>query len=158
MKIGILADSHDNLAALGKAVSVFNDAEVSLVCHAGDLISPFVFRQLKNLHAGFIAVFGNNDGERFGLAQAFPDQIHRAPHLVTFHDKNILLLHEPDQLDALKASGKYDCIIYGHTHEVDIQTGRTLVINPGECGGWLNGRRTVSLWDVESGEVDVIPV
>jgi putative phosphoesterase len=158
MKVGILADSHDNLAALGKAVSVFNDAEVSLVCHAGDLISPFVSRQLKNLTMDFIAVYGNNDGERFGLSQVFPDQIHRAPHLLSSHHKKILLLHEPDQLDALKASGQYDCIIYGHTHEIDIQTGRTLVINPGECGGWVNGKRTVAIWDMESGKVVVIPV
>ncbi|NQT25425.1 metallophosphoesterase [candidate division KSB1 bacterium] len=158
MKVGILADSHDNLGALGKAVSVFNDAEVSLVCHAGDLISPFVSRQLKNLSMDMIAVFGNNDGERFGLSQAFPNQIHRAPHLFTFNHKKILLMHEPNQLDALNSSGQYDCIIYGHTHEVDIQTGKTLVINSGECGGWLNGRRTVAIWDIESGEVDVIPI
>jgi len=158
MKIGVLADSHDNLAALGKAVSVFNDAEVSLVCHAGDLISPFTSRQLKNLNMDFIAVYGNNDGEKFGLFQAFPSQIYRAPHLIAFHQKKILLLHEPDQLEALKASGRYDCIIYGHTHEVDIQAGRTLVINPGECGGWVNGKRTVAIWNLESNEVDIIPV
>lgn len=158
MRVGVIADSHDNLAALGKAVSVLNDAEVSLVCHAGDLISPFVSRQLKNLTMDFIAVYGNNDGEQFGLSQAFPNQIHRAPHCFAFHHKKILLLHEPDQVDALKASGFYDCIIYGHSHEVDIQTGNTIVINPGECGGWLTGRRTVAVWDMESGEVDIIPV
>ena len=112
MKIGILADSHDNLAALGKAVSVFNDAEVSLVCHAGDLISPFTSRQLKNLHMEFVAVFGNNDGEKFGLSQVFPSQIYRAPHLIAFHQKKILLLHEPDQLEALKRSDQYVCM--GH--------------------------------------------
>ena len=158
MKIGIMADSHDNMPAIGKAVSVFNDAEVSLVIHAGDLIAPFVSKPLGDLEMDFVAVFGNNDGERFGLGQVFQDQIHRAPYLMNYSGKNILILHEPDNLNALRASRCFDAIVYGHTHDVDIQKGESLVINPGECGGWLRGRRTVALWDVESGDVEIIPV
>lgn len=158
MKIGILSDSHDNMPAVTKAVSVFNDAEVSLVIHAGDLISPFVSIPLKKLEADFIAVFGNNDGEKLGLANVLEGKIHRPPHLLSFEGKRILILHEGDQIEALRDSGKFDAIIYGHTHDVDIQEGETLVINPGECGGWLRGRRTVALWDIGSASVDIIPV
>jgi len=158
MKIGIMSDSHDNLPAIAKAVSVFNDAEVSLVIHAGDLVAPFVSKPLAELEMDFIAVFGNNDGERFGLSRVFEGKIHRPPYELDYNGKKILILHEPDNLDALVASGYFDAIIYGHTHDVDIQRGRTIVINPGECGGWLRGRRTVALWDVELGEVEIVPV
>lgn len=156
MKIGILADSHDNLSALVKAVSVFNDAGVSLVLHAGDLIAPFTAQPIKNLKMDFVAVFGNNDGEILGLSKAFEGKIFRAPHLVQHHDQKILLMHQGDALDALAISGKYNAIVYGHTHEVDIRKGPTLVINPGECGGWLTGRRTVAIWDVEKNQVNTI--
>ena len=158
MKIGILSDSHDNMAALAKAVSVFNDAGVSLVIHAGDLIAPFISRPLKQLNMDFIAVYGNNDGERQGLAAVFKDQIFRPPHLLNIHDKKILIMHEPDQLDALAYSGRFDAIIYGHTHEIDIRHDPTLVINPGECGGWLSGRRTVAIWDVDRGHVNTVVI
>ncbi len=158
MKIGIMSDSHDNLPAIAKAVSVFNDAEVSLVIHAGDLVAPFVSKPLAELEMDFIAVFGNNDGERFGLSRVFEGKIHRPPYELDYNEKKILILHEPNNLDALVASGYFDAIIYGHTHDVDIQRGRTIVINPGECGGWLRGRRTVALWDVEFGEVEIVPV
>jgi len=158
MKIGIMSDSHDNLPAIAKAVSVFNDAEVSLVIHAGDLVAPFVSRPLADLEMDFVAVFGNNDGERFGLSRVFGEKIHRPPYELDYNGKKILILHEPDNLDALVASGYFDAIIYGHTHDVDIRKGRTIVINPGECGGWLRGRRTVALWDVELGEVEIVPV
>ncbi len=158
MKIGIMADSHDNLSAIGKAVSVFNDAEVSLVIHAGDLIAPFVSKPLMDLNGEFTAVFGNNDGERFGLAHVFEGKIHRAPYLMRYREKNVLILHEPDNLGALVDSDHFDLIVYGHTHDVDVQQGKTLVVNPGECCGWLRGKRTVALWDMESNDVEIVPV
>jgi len=158
MKIGIMADSHDNLPAISKAVSFFNDVGVSLVIHAGDLIAPFVSKPLASLEADFVAVFGNNDGERLGLSRVFAGKIYRPPYAMTFGGKKILILHEPDHLDALVASCFFDVIVYGHTHDVDIHKGDTLVVNPGECGGWLRGRRTVALWDVESEEVEIVPV
>ncbi|MFH1942990.1 MAG: metallophosphoesterase [bacterium] len=158
MKIGIMSDSHDNLPAVSKAVSVFNDAEVSLVIHAGDFVSPFVSEPLKELESEFVAVFGNCDGERFGLFRAFGERIHRAPHSFEWSGKRILILHEPDNLDALAASGHFDAVIYGHTHDVDVREGRTLIVNPGECCGWLRRRRTVALWDVASGGVDIVSI
>lgn len=158
MKIGMIADSHDNLPAIGKAVSVFNDAEVDLVVHAGDLIAPFVAKPLQYLKMEFRAVYGNNDGEKLGLAKVFEGRIFRPPFLLTFEQRRILLMHEPDNLDALSASGKFDCIVYGHTHESEVRKRPTLVVNPGECGGWVTGRRTVAIWNLENGQVQVIPV
>ena len=158
MKIGIMSDTHDNLPAITKAVGVFNDADVSLVIHAGDLVAPFVSIPLKQLKADFVAVFGNNDGERLGLSRVFEGCIHRPPYDFQFQGKKILVLHEPDQLKALAESGCYDAVVYGHTHIADVQEGKTLIINPGECCGWLKGRRTVALWELESNRVDVLPV
>jgi putative phosphoesterase len=158
MKIGIMSDSHDNVPAISKAVALFNDAEVHLVVHAGDLVSPFVSIPLKNLRVEFTAVFGNNDGERIGLAQTFKGRIHRPPHELQFGGKKILLMHEPDNLDLLAETGHYDAIIYGHTHIAQVRKGRTLVINPGECGGWLKGKRTVALWNLATGDVQVMPI
>jgi uncharacterized protein len=158
MKIGIVSDSHDNLPALSKAAGIFNDMEVDHVLHAGDLVSPFTSIPLKTLNMDFTAVFGNNDGERVGLSNVFRGRIHRAPHSFEIGGKKILLMHEPDALDALVASGHYDAIIYGHTHEPEIRKGRTLVINPGEACGWLKNRRTIAVWDLETGDAGIMPL
>jgi len=64
-------------------------------------------------------------------------------------------MHEPACLEALAAGGKVDVIIYGHTHEIDVRTGRTLVINPGEGGGWLSGRATAAILDLATMKVEV---
>ncbi len=158
MKIGILSDSHDNIPAITKAVSAFNDAEVGHVIHAGDLVSPFTAKPLNHLKCDFTGVFGNNDGERLGLSHVFNGRIHRAPHNIILAGRKILILHEPDNLSALMKSGEYDAIIYGHTHQVDIRTEKTIVINPGECGGWVNGKRTIAFWDLGTDRVDLLPI
>jgi uncharacterized protein len=51
-------------------------------------------------------------------------------------------------LEPLAASGYYDVIVYGHTHRSEIsRRGKTLVVNPGEGGGWITGQATAALLD-----------
>ncbi len=59
-------------------------------------------------------------------------------------------------LDSLIEAGNYDLIVYGHTHEVDVRKGKTTVINPGECGGWLTGKSTVGIFDTANDDVRII--
>ncbi len=159
MKIGVIADTHDNLSAVGKAVALFNDIDVGLVIHAGDMIAPFVAVPFKNLQAPLVAVFGNCDGEILGLKQAFPEQIYYPPHELTIAEKQVLVFHEPHAVESLAKSNSFDCIIYGHTHKIDIRhVGSTLVLNPGECGGWLYGERSAAIWDTKAMTADIIPV
>jgi len=58
-------------------------------------------------------------------------------------------MHEPKFIDSLIKSGDYGLLVYGHTHEIDIRVGETLVVNPGEACGWLTGKSTVVLLDSE---------
>lgn len=161
MIIGIMADSHDNLPKIEKAVNFFNQQNVELVLHAGDFIAPFVGEKLKNLKALFIGVFGNNDGEKEGLKakiDAFGGEIHIPPFSFNFKDKNILLLHDPAKLGNMNISD-FDLIVYGHTHREEIKKEKdTLLVNPGECGGWLTGKSSVGLIDLSNMQVDIVEV
>jgi putative phosphoesterase len=156
--VGLITDSHDNQITLSKAVELLNRKGVDRVLHAGDYIAPFNARVLKQLRMPFEGVFGNNDGERFGLRAAFGDigPIHRAPHEVVHAGRKILILHEPDALDALVASGVYDVIFYGHTHQIEVRPGATLVVNPGEACGWVTGRATIGILDLSAMKVEIV--
>ena len=156
--IGLITDTHDNKVSVEKAVALFNTRDVGLVLHGGDYIAPFNARWMASLNAPMIGVFGNNDGEKFGLRTLFESlgPIHRAPYVVTHEEKRILMLHEPDEVDALAQSGAYDVIFYGHTHEIDVREGQTLVVNPGEAGGWVTGRSTVGVLDLEAMAVEIV--
>ena len=151
MKLGVMSDSHENMQMIAKAVELFNNEKVHCVLHAGDIISPITAKEFKKLEARLIAVFGNNDGEKFFLREKLKGigEIHERKWEGEISGKKILLIHAPDMLDALEKSGAYDIIIYGHTHEPVIRKGRTLVVNPGECGGWLTGKATVAILDTE---------
>jgi uncharacterized protein len=158
--VGLVTDTHDNKVAVESAVRLFNERNVSLVLHGGDYIAPFNARWMKALKAPMIGVFGNNDGERFGLKAQFDEigPIHRAPYLVTACDRRILLMHEPDELEALASSKSYDAIIYGHTHEIDVRTGDSLIVNPGEACGWLSGRCTLGVLDLSEMSVEIVDI
>lgn len=74
MILGILADTHDNLPKIEKAVKLFNKNKVDFVLHAGDFVAPFAISALKGLSCGWQGVFGNNDGEKEGLSRIWRGQ------------------------------------------------------------------------------------
>ncbi|HOO76834.1 MAG TPA: metallophosphoesterase [Prolixibacteraceae bacterium] len=153
MKLGIISDSHENMPKIRKAVNLFNRSGVETVLHAGDIISPITAKEFSALACRFVGVFGNNDGDRLFLRKRFRNigTIHVGKFEGKLGGKRLLLIHEPDMLDALAASGAYDIIVYGHTHQAEISLrGSTLVINPGEAGGWITGKSTVALLDTAS--------
>lgn len=149
--IGIISDTHDNRDNIRRAVSIFNQKAVGLVVHAGDFIAPFTVLDFKHLSCPMQMVFGNNDGERIGLDSAFKKlgTLLPGPRSFLYEGKRFLLMHEHNCLKEVCASGAVDIVIYGHTHEVDIQQGEPLIINPGEAGGWLKGRATIAVLDLE---------
>ena len=154
-----MSDSHDNLPRVAQAVAFFNRAGVELVVHAGDIISPFCSIELKKLKAPFVAVFGNNDGERAMWREAIRGwgEIHNGPYEFAWNGCEFLIMHAPSHIDELASEGKYDAIVYGHTHRVDRRTvGKTLVLNPGECGGWLSGTSTVATVSFPEKAVNIV--
>ena len=159
MKIGIISDTHDNLPQIKKAVDIFNQKKVELVLHAGDFVSPFTFLEFKNLNCPLKGVFGNNDGDKLYLQEKFKGigELYPAPYQMNLNQKNIIMLHKEKLIDALAESQKYEIIIYGHTHRSDLRKiGKTLIINPGECGGWLTGKNTIALLDLANLEAKII--
>jgi uncharacterized protein len=154
MKIGIVADTHDNIIAVQKAVRFFNSLDLKYVIHAGDYVTPFSLREFMKLKARFFGVFGNNDEERKGLLRVCKD-IHEPPFDIILDNRHIMVTHTIDSLS--KRSMEYtDIIIYAHTHIPEIKGGHPLFINPGECGEWLYGKSTVAILDTGTSHADII--
>jgi len=159
MKIGIISDSHDNLPNIKKAVNLFNQEEIDLLLHAGDFVSPFTAREIRNIKCPFKGVFGNNDGDKLFLTNQFKDigPIYPEPYKANIEGKEIIIFHKNNVITELAKSHAYDVIIYGHTHQVDLhKEGKTTIINPGECGGWLTGKSTVAILNLYDLSVEII--
>lgn len=154
MIIGAMSDTHDRLDAVDKAISFFNSQEVTDVLHAGDLVSPFVVRLFSKLKAKLHFVWGNNEGDHDFATVRFAD-IGVTPlgdfATMQLGGKKIALLHgiHEEIVDSLVESGCYDVVVRGHNHKAEIIEGVTLVVNPGEVCGYLTGRQTVALIDLQ---------
>ncbi|MHC4235641.1 MAG: metallophosphoesterase [Planctomycetota bacterium] len=149
MLIGVISDTHDRLPAIDAALRLFEERRAEAILHAGDLIAPFAAQRLLACKVPLHIVYGNNDGERAGLRSILP-QIQGGPLRVGLDGKDLLLHHfiewcDPEEIE------RSDAVITGHTHEVvNDHDGRRLLLNPGECCGWVNGRCTVALLDSQS--------
>jgi len=159
--IGVMSDTHDCLDCIRRASKIFSEVNVSAVLHLGDIIAPFTLKLLiESVRVRLEAIFGNNDGEKLGLlriAQVYGVGLGDQPRVVSFNGRRLLLVHgfgDPattyDVVRALGESRRWDAVLYGHTHEaiIDYVKG-VLVLNPGDCSGYLN-KPTVALLDLRT--------
>ena len=154
MLVGIMADTHDNLPMVSRAVENLNAAKVELALHAGDYIAPFVIPKFFELTARLIGVFGNNDGDHQLLTKRFKEtgdcEIRGKFADVNADGFRIALLHgdETELLRTLIDCGGFDAVVHGHSHEgAIVRKGKTLVVNPGEVCGYLTGKSTIAVLD-----------
>ena len=159
MQIGIIADTHDHLTRLDAALQAFRARGVRHVVHCGDFLAPFALLRFKDKGFEHVhGVLGNNDGEVLMLKKLFHDigTLNKPPAFITIGDKLFAVLHEPMPPEAMAAL-PVDVVCYGHTHEAVVQrTAGPLIINPGECCGWLHGRATAAVLDTASMDVNII--
>lgn len=163
MKIGIVSDTHDNLALVAKAIDRLNRENVEVVLHAGDYVSPFTISNFKQLRAKLIGVFGNNDGDRELLKDRF-DTVEAAEVRgnfaeVTVGGLRIALLHggEEELLTSLVNTGFYDVVVHGHSHVAGIhKRNKTIVVNPGEVCGYLTEKSTLVLFDTATKKAEIV--
>jgi uncharacterized protein len=163
VKIGLISDTHDNIKNIESAVNIFNDKRISYVIHAGDITTPEAVEAFEGVK--LIGVLGNNDIDKQGLENAFEKiggelrgelcEIEEDDLLIaSYHGTNF------KKREALIQSGKYDVVVYGHTHKVENKVvGRTIAINPGTANGWFFGyKATAAIFDTVSRECEFIQI
>jgi len=161
MKIGIISDTHDNIDNILKSVREFNNRQVDLVLHAGDFVSPIAVESFAGIK--LVGILGNNDTDMPGLTSAF-DKIHgefKGEIYEGEYDGVKLVIYHgtiSSKRDFLIKSGKYDLVIYGHTHRKTTDTiGRTVVVNPGTAKGWIFGfNATIAICDTSTRNIEFV--
>jgi putative phosphoesterase len=155
MLIAILSDIHDNIWNLEKVLPQLEEAEALLFC--GDFCAPFTLKMMADGFSGPVhCVFGNNDGDAFLLSRIArqADNVTLYPQMgeLELGGRKIAFIHYPHIANGLAASGKYDAVFSGHTHEQRVEKmGPTLWADPGEVMGRF-GQPSFGLYDTDSGE------
>lgn len=162
MFVGLIADTHDRLPYIKRAVDRLNEEDVEAVLHAGDYIAPFVVKYFKPLKARMIGVFGNNDSMKRTLTEMFSElgfSVNGYFRSLELDGRRFALTHgdEEELLRSLIDSGYYDVVVYGHTHKMETyMRSETLVVNPGEVCGYLTNKSTIAILDTETLEVRTV--
>lgn len=159
MRIGILSDTHDQVARTARAVDTLVSAGAEILIHCGDLTGPEVVHACSLLPCYY--VFGNNDFDEVGLRAAmeavgatclgYADTVELA-------GRRIAVTHgdSPSLFRRLIAS-QPDYLLYGHSHIcLDERDGPTRQINPGALHRAANW--TVALLDTEPDAVTFLNV
>jgi putative phosphoesterase len=154
MLVGVISDSHDHLPNLRQALTILAQRRVPVVFHCGDLIAPFVTRELGQFPGAVHTVFGNNDADRFLALKvqqtAAPNVTHHGEFgFVAVESHRIGLTHYGEYARGFVAAKQCDAAFYGHTHEFkEERIGGGLVLNPGELLG-MKGRPSFCIYNTE---------
>jgi putative phosphoesterase len=159
MRIGVISDTHDNLPNVTRIVELMNEASVERVVHTGDVTQAKTLHVLSSLEPGLFGVWGNNDLERDSLEAAAarygfrfvdpPLELRWAGrHIVVVHDVTEHRQHELHRGDVL---------LHGHDHFRRIEhVNGTLVFNPGECAGHMQGLNAVGVLDLSLLQTEIL--
>lgn len=159
MRIGIFGDAHDHLDNVRRAVAEFNSRNCRLVLFAGDLVSPMVVPCLRKLACPMIGCFGDNDGNKIGIAGGMKivGTLGEPPFGVIAGDgTRILLTHVPDSTRGM-ADG-FDVVVSAHTHRAKVSTDESgrLWINPGETSGWTFRKPSIAVLETDPLKAKII--
>ncbi len=161
MKFGLIADSHDHLENVKKSIDIFREREVAMVIHAGDIVAPPVIDLFDGCGMQLAGIFGNNDGEKLGLARFFErvggtlygdfaDFVADDLRFGVYHGTSIPLL------ESVVTCGAYDVVVTGHTHKSAIrEVGKTLVLNPGSAHG-LGDTATIMILETPGRSTELV--
>lgn len=161
MRIGIFADIHDHLDNARAAVEEFNRRECELVVFAGDFVSTFVIPVLRQLNCRLVGCYGDNEGNKIGLAGGLRiiGAVGEPPlGFRTADGTRIVVTH---QYELLRGDFEgADVIVYGHTHKpvVERDDAGRLFVNPGETSGWTYRRPTIAVLDTAPLGAEIIPL
>ncbi|MCP3666428.1 MAG: metallophosphoesterase family protein [Gammaproteobacteria bacterium] len=161
MKICILSDSHDHIPLLDYAVAEAKEQGAEAILHCGDVVAPSTLKCLNKYHLPVHVIHGNNSGDLYTLGKMANDEdnvieYHGMDAGVELAGKKIFLVHYPHYARAMAATGKWDLVCCGHSHETsledlpNIKGGITPLVNPGTIGGVGSSPATYVMADLET--------
>lgn len=141
MILAVMSDTHDHIWNVRKALRLIQERGVEAIIHCGDFIAPFVLKELDQARIPVHGVFGNNDGDQYLLTKLSLTELSNITLYglvgdLEFGDFKVAFTHHRAVADGLAATGQFDLVCFGHSHEAFIEkAGKTDLLNPGEVMG-----------------------
>ncbi len=166
MKVAVISDIHDNGTKLIKAIEIIKKRKITEVIALGDFCYPGIIRYLVTTKLRVKCIFGNNDGDKFGLNQAAL----KSGGKVSFsrwefdeygiYGRKVWVQHHDEGALEMAMSGRFQTVFYGHDHKQFTEKlgNGCLLFNPGEICGLVTGTAGFGVWDPGRNEVEVVKI
>ena len=160
MRLGILSDTHDDIAKTRQAIEILRAAGADALVHCGDLTGPEIVVACSELPLYF--VFGNHDADRvpeLKIAAATTGAVCLEwGGVIELGGRRIGVTHGHMDIDVRRVLDRQpDYLLFGHLHfPVDNREGSVRRINPGassradEC--------SVAILDLETDELRFLTI
>jgi putative phosphoesterase len=160
MRLGILSDTHDELARTLLAARLLRDAGAEALVHCGDLAGPPIVEAIAALPSWF--VFGNHDADMVPALQRAAAEFGPVclgwGGVIELGSRRVGVAHGHMSTDVRRVLAEQpDFLLSGHAHfPSDQQVGPVRRINPGALH--RADEFTVAVLDLASGELEVLRV
>lgn len=157
-----MADSHDHYENLSKAIEIANSSGCELLLFAGDLIAPGNGSEVLSEFNGEVKfIYGNNDGEEFGMVKNFSKyenlEVVGKTYEAEYNGIKIFMNHYPRIAEIAAESGLFDLVIYGHDHIfLHKERGNTVLLNPGALHPYKTDGASFVVFDTTNKSVEKI--
>jgi uncharacterized protein len=162
MRIGIIADTHDNLANTKRAAQWLSKEKIETIIHCGDIFKPETIEEIQKelKDAKIHIIFTPADASFCKIPE---NSFSKLKNVKTWTNFGVLKIdnikigfcHFPEVAQELVGSQEYDFVFYGHTHKPWLQkTGKTNLINPGNLAG-IFYRATFAIYDSDTGKLEL---
>ena len=154
VRFAILSDIHENYHNLLLCIEDMKRQNINQVLFLGDFMNAGITRMLATAGFPVFAILGNNDGDliaiyKESISSSSTMKLH--PRTYAKHtqgDLRFFLTHHEDLVDLAVDSGRFDVVLFGHTHRSSIERrGECLVVNPGELSAHKYGKPTYAILD-----------
>lgn len=158
MKICVVSDSHDRGEMLAGAIERAREWGAQAVLHCGDVIGPNTLKRALSLGLPLHVVHGNNLGDMPAMMRLAHESDGRLVYYggdatIELGGRRLFMIHYPHLARGMAATGDYDVVLCGHSHEAGIEQvpnirgGRTPLVNPGTVAG-IGAPVTMALGDL----------
>ncbi len=161
--VGLISDTHAHLPFLGgelpeKVLTIFKEANVSLIIHAGDLTSLDIIEELERI-APVVAVHGNMDPpEVRAILPSLAVEVVSGWRIGVVHDIGFPPLWGMAEMERIAEEHDLDVLVFGHTHKPFLRVeGDRIFINPGSPVDPLPPlltKRTIGLLVIAEGSIE----
>lgn len=165
MKIGVIADIHDNAHNAVLALELLIQKDVKQILFLGDFCGVGISIILKSSPVPVFSIWGNNDGDqtiitKFSLEEGSNLSVGFGTYdVLEIDNRKIFITHFPLIAKSMAKSGDYDAVFYGHNHlKNKDKISDCLLMNPGEVGAYKTGLATYAIYDTETNDGEIFEI